>query len=127
LTYPVNQPTATADLTITDIVINTAAPIANGIITATITVKNQGTTATDGKNLEVWSHQPTAQACGATGNARQTIGSSLAAGATKNLIFTGLPVGSAGSKTLRAYIDSACGTPENDEGNNQMTKAYTAK
>jgi subtilase family serine protease len=124
--YPVNQPTATADLTVTNVVINTAAPVANGVITATVTVKNQGTAAADGKNLEVWSHQPATRACGATGNARQTVGS-LAVGATKVMTVTGLPAGIAGAKTLRAYVDSACATAENNEGNNQLTKAYTVQ
>jgi ELWxxDGT repeat protein len=124
--YPVNQPTATADLTVTNVVINTAAPVANGVITATVTVKNQGTTTADGKNLEVWSHQPTAQACGAIGNARQTVGS-LAVGVSKTLTFSGLPAGIAGAKTLRAYVDSGCGTTETNEDNNQLTKAYTVQ
>jgi subtilase family serine protease len=50
--------------------------------------------------------------------------SRLAPGASRTLTFTGLPAGSAASKTFRAFIDARCITAESNEDNNQGTRAY---
>jgi subtilase family serine protease len=75
--------------------------------------------------LDVWSNQPTAQTCGAFGEQWIEIGS-IAAGATKTLRVN-LQVKDIGNKTIRAFADSWCQTPESKETNNQMTKSYTVK
>jgi len=74
----------------------------------------------------VWPSLATAQACGAVGTKRMAVGT-LAAGTSKVLTFTSLAAGTAGAKALRAYVDSGCGTTETNEGNNQLTKAYTVQ
>jgi subtilase family serine protease len=124
--YAVNAPTPAADLVITNVTLTPAVPTANGTFTAVVTVKNQGTIAGDGRFLDVWSHKPDNQVCGAVGNQRQLVGV-LAAGATKTLTFTDLPAGTAGTKMLRAYVDSACVQGETLENNNQKTQSYTVQ
>lgn len=125
--YAVNQATG-VDFVVTTITLNPAVPTANGTFNATVTVKNQGTVTGDGKLLDVWSNQPAGQVCGATGDMRLSWSIyMLAAGASKTLSFNGLAAGAAGAKTLRVFVDSGCGTAENNEGNNQFTKAYTVQ
>lgn len=114
-----------ADFVVTGVVLTPNPPTAQGTFTAQVTVKNQGAVAGDGGFLDVWTHQPTAQGCGAEGNSYGIVGL-LAAGASKTLTIT-LPAGSAGTKTLRAFVDSWCDTVEANEGNNQLTKSYTVK
>lgn len=114
-----------ADLVVTAITVTPATPVANSNFTLAVTVKNQGTTTDVGGYLDVWHHQTTAQACGASGSAWADIGS-LAVGTTKTLSFT-LPAGTAGAKTARAFVDSWCETLELNETNNQMIKAYTVQ
>jgi hypothetical protein len=124
--YAVNGAAPAADFVVTAITLTPATPVANGTFNAAVTVKNQGTVAGDGKNLDVWPSLATAQACGAVGTKRMAVGT-LAAGATKILTFTGLAAGTAGAKAFRTFVDSGCGTTETNEGNNQMTKAYTVQ
>jgi subtilase family serine protease len=114
------------DFIVTNIVLTPATLAANATFNAAVTVKNQGTGAGDGKFLDVWSHQPNGQTCGAVGNKRLSVGV-LAAGASKTLTFTGVVAGVAGAKTFRAFVDSGCGTVETKEANNQMIKAYTVQ
>ncbi|CAK0748661.1 exported hypothetical protein [Gammaproteobacteria bacterium] len=111
------------DLVITDIVIDPAAPKASGALTASVTVKNQGTVAGDGGQLTVWSNRTTAATCGAGGNQSVAVGA-LDAGASKTLTITGLPSGVRGVKSLRAFIDSECAIAESNESNNQFTRQY---
>ncbi len=115
---------ALGDLKITAIALTPASPAANSIFTAKITVKNQGKVTANGGYLDVWAHQPTVQTCGAQGDWIE-IGQ-LAAGATKTLTVKLRSKGT-GTKTLRAFVDSWCQTPEADEANNQLTKTYTVK
>lgn len=125
--YAVNAPNSTVDLTVTGITLTPATPMVNGTFNVEVTVKNQGTTnIANGGNLDIWTHQPNAQVCGAVGTKRQGIGS-LAAGISKTLNFIGLVAGAAGSKTIRTYVDSGCGVAENNEANNQMIKTYTVQ
>ena len=125
--YAVNAAAPTADFSIPTITLSTANPVAGATFSATITVKNVSTTtAGDGKNLEVWNHNPgVAQYCGAIGTNRIAVGS-VAANATVSKTITGLvaATGASGTRTLRAYVDSACGTNEVNEANNQAIKAY---
>ena len=113
------------DFVVTDMTLNPDPPTAMGSFNATVTVKNQGTLAGNAGYLDVWANQSVAQSCGAVGTNFTTIGT-LAAGASKTITLK-LPVGSAGTKTLRAFIDSWCATRESNEGNNQLTKTYTVK
>ncbi|WP_295578117.1 M6 family metalloprotease domain-containing protein [uncultured Lamprocystis sp.] len=112
------------DFVVTVVSLNPTQPTANGTMTATVTVKNQGIAAAGAGSVDVWTNQASAPACGAAGTARQTVGT-LAAGASTTLTFSGLPAGTAGTKTLLAFIDSACATTESNEGNNQITAPYT--
>ncbi|MBK1641492.1 hypothetical protein CKO12_06300 [Chromatium okenii] len=114
-----------ADIKIVSVAITPTSPAANSIFSAKITVKNQSTVTVNGGYLDVWANQPTAQTCGAFGEQWIEIGS-LAAGATKTLTVN-LRSSGAGAKTLRAFADSWCQTPESNEANNQLTKTYTVK
>jgi len=110
--------------------ITPASPVINGTFSATVTVKNQGTGAGDGKMLSVWANNTAVPACGATGWAKQMPVGVLTAGQSKAIVFTGttaIPTGTvSGTKMLRAFVDSACGTVETNETNNQLTSLYTA-
>ncbi|CAK0745986.1 hypothetical protein CCP3SC5AM1_1320001 [Gammaproteobacteria bacterium] len=114
---------AQVDFVITNIALNPASPTANSLFTVTITVKNQGTAREIGGYLDVWADQQTARGCAVKGNAWVDIGI-LEAGASKNVTVP-LTAGSAGSKTLRAFVDSWCEITESDDGNNQLTQVYT--
>ena len=118
-TYAVGAP----DFVVTTIALLPVQPIANSTFKAMVTIKNQGPLAGDGGFLDVWGHQPTTQACGATGDQYAPVGT-IAAGASKTLMFS-LPAGSVGPKTFRAFIDSWCETRELSESNNQATLPYT--
>jgi hypothetical protein len=115
---------STPDFVITSVTLNPAQPTST--FSATVTVKNQGTVSGDAGYLDVWANQAAVQTCGATGDKYVTVGT-LPAGASKTITFTGLSVGAAGAKTLRAFVDSSCTTVETSETNNQMTKAYTSQ
>ena len=116
----------TADLAVTSIVLNPTSPTANETFTATVKVKNHGSSSTNGGWLDVWTHQPNLQGCGADGNQYKSVGS-IAPGATVTVTFAGLKVGAKGNKTFRAFVDSACATVESDENNNQSTLGYSAQ
>ncbi|MBP6734483.1 MAG: hypothetical protein KAY71_01200, partial [Chromatiaceae bacterium] len=112
------------DFVVTNLVLTPSAPIANGLFSVAVTVRNQGSGSGEGGWLDVWTNQPTSQACLADGDAYAGVGT-LAAGASKTLTFPGLPAGAAGAKTLRAFVESGCKTTEADDGNNQAVKAYS--
>jgi hypothetical protein len=114
----------TPDFVVTGIVLTPGSPSADGSFSATITVKNKGSGSGPGGNLTVWADQPTVPTCGAAGGAVVGVGT-LAADASTTLTVDGLLGGAAGAKTLRAFVDSDCGTPEAREGNNQRVTAYT--
>ncbi|WP_200153020.1 DUF1566 domain-containing protein [Chromatium okenii] len=114
-----------ADIKVTAIALTPTSPAANSTFSAKITVKNQGTATANGGYLDVWANQSAEQICGAFGEQWIEIGS-LAAGASKTLTVKLRSMG-AGTKTLRAFVDSWCQLPEADETNNQMTKKYTVK
>jgi N-acetylneuraminic acid mutarotase len=111
------------DFTVTRITLTPASPALNTGFTAQVTVKNQGTAAGAGGTLAVWTDQGAAQACGAKGGQSVAVGV-LAAGGGKTLTFTGLKAATAGTKTFRAFADSACATAEGSEANNQATLSY---
>jgi hypothetical protein len=112
------------DFAITGITLNPSNPASGSTFSATVTVRNQGTVSGSAGQLAVWANRATVPACGATGNQRASVGT-LAAGASRSITFTGLSAGTAGSKTFRAFVDSGCATVESNEGNNQLTSAYT--
>lgn len=111
------------DFVVTAITFNPPTPAANTAFTATITVKNQGTSAANGGWLDVYTNQSTTPGCGTDGNKYQSVGT-LAAGASKTITFSGLSTRKASSRTFRAFVDSYCQTGEANEGNNQLTKPY---
>ncbi len=112
------------DFVVTKIVLTPLSPKANVAFSATVTVKNQGTASGNAGFLDVWTNLTTAQTCGADGNAYASVGT-LAVGATKTLIFSGLKTRAVGTKTLRAFVDSYCQAAESNEVNNQSAKGYT--
>ncbi len=114
----------TPDFVVTSIALPSPGPSAGATFSAAVTVKNQGSGAGNGGYLEVWADQPTAQTCRADGDTFVSVGT-LAAGASATLTIDGLLGGAAGTKTLRAFVDSYCGTWETREGNNQKTAVYT--
>ncbi|MBK5967096.1 hypothetical protein CCR95_24255 [Thiocystis minor] len=113
------------DFVVTSLVLTPSAPVANGTFSAAVTVKNQSTVAGTPGTLQVWANQAAGQNCGAVGDKFMNLSSSLAAGASQTVTLSGLPAGTAGAKTLRAFVDSNCWTEEPNEVNNQYTKAYT--
>ncbi|WP_295442300.1 CARDB domain-containing protein [uncultured Thiodictyon sp.] len=113
------------DFVVTAVTLSPDSPTANGTFDATVTVTNRGTAATAAVAiLQVWADQGAAPACGASGNQSATL-PSLVGGASHTMIFRGLPAAAAGAKTLRAFVDSACATPETDETNNHSAMGYT--
>lgn len=117
----------TPDVLITSITLNPSTVAVNGTFSAVVTVKNQGTATTDAGYLDVWANQANTPTCGAEGDAWFDIGN-VAAGASKTVTVNGIPAGvTAGTKTLRAFVDSWCETAESNEGNNQLTKSYTVQ
>jgi len=113
------------DFVVSAATLNPASPKPNTYFTATVTVTNQGTAAAIAGYLDVWADQANAQPCGAEGDGWAAVGS-LAAGASKPVAVR-LLAGTAGAKTLRAFVDSWCGTSESNEDNNQSTTGYTVK
>jgi len=111
------------DFAVTDVLVTPGVPASDGTFTAAITVKNQGTVAGTPGTLQVWADQPAVQDCAALGDQSATL-ASLAPGASATLTFSGLPAGAAGTKSLRAFVDSRCQTGETDESNNQTTKPF---
>lgn len=116
----------TPDLLITSVTLNSTTPAANGTFSAAVTVKNQGSTATDGGYLDVWANATAAFTCGNEGDAWADVGN-LAAGTSKTVTVSDIPSGTAGTKTFRAFIDSWCEAAESNENNNQFTKSYSAQ
>jgi len=114
----------TPDFVVTRIVLTPASPSVGTTFSAAVTVKNQGTGSGRGGYLEVWSDQPTVPTCDTDGDTFVSVGT-LAAGAGTTLTIDGLLGGTAGTKTLRAFVDSYCGTAETRESNNQKTAVYT--
>ncbi|BBL76818.1 CARDB domain-containing protein [Methylomagnum ishizawai] len=113
------------DFVVTKVILSPSLPTAQGSFTATITVKNQGTANGNAGYMDVWANQTTAQTCGAEGDAYASLGT-LAAGASKTVTLN-LVAGTAGIKSLRAFVDSWCQTNEANEGNNQTSQSYTVK
>ncbi|WP_295456262.1 CARDB domain-containing protein [uncultured Thiodictyon sp.] len=112
------------DLAVSAVVLKPRSPVPGGTFDVSVTVTNKGTVATaSGALLQVWADQSAVQDCGAIGDQSATL-PSLAAGASQSVTFTGLPAGALGAKTLRAFVDSACATPETEEANNQSATAY---
>jgi subtilase family serine protease len=113
------------DFVVTQIKVSPASPTTSrSTFSATVTVKNQGTSAGNAGYLDVWANQPAAQTCPANGNGYVNVGT-LAAGESRTFTVNGLPTGAAGTKTLRAFVDSYCQTVESNEANNQSTLTYT--
>lgn len=113
-----------ADFIITGITLNPALPSANSTFSATVTVKNQGSSLSNGGQLRVWANQAPGQTCAVSGGDKSVAVGTLAAGVNRNFTFTGLAAGGSGVKTLRAFVDAACTTVELNENNNQQTKIY---
>ncbi|WP_295450591.1 CARDB domain-containing protein, partial [uncultured Thiodictyon sp.] len=111
------------DFAVTNIALTPANPSANGTLTATVTVTNQGLAAGASGVLQLWTDRAAPVDCGGVGD-QSAVLPSLAAGASATVTLTGLPAGAAGAKTLRAFVNSACQTLESDDSNNQTALAY---
>ncbi|CAK0770580.1 hypothetical protein CCP3SC15_410001 [Gammaproteobacteria bacterium] len=113
-----------ADFVVTGVTLTPTAPAQNGTFSVLVTIRNQGTASGNSGQLTVWADRAAAQTCGASGDQSATVGT-LAAGASTTLTVSNLPAGSAGAKTLRAFVDGTCVTTEANEDNNQLTQSYT--
>jgi len=113
-----------ADFRVTAIDLTPTRPTAGGTFSAAVTVKNRGTAPGDAGMLALWVDQPGVPACGTAGDAAVAVGS-LAAGASRTLTLDGLPAGTAGAKSLRAFVDHTCVSAEAYDGNNQWVRPYT--
>ncbi|WP_295458860.1 CARDB domain-containing protein [uncultured Thiodictyon sp.] len=111
------------DFVVTGVVLTPSSPAVNGTFSAAVTVTNKGASAGMPGVLQVWADQSGVQACGAKAD-QVAILPSLAADASQTFTFSGLPAGLAGTKTLRAFVDSTCLTAEANEANNQYTTTY---
>ncbi|MCX7009833.1 MAG: hypothetical protein NTY53_21765, partial [Kiritimatiellaeota bacterium] len=128
LTYTVasagsGTPAGKPDFTVTALT-TTPATLTKGVsFSALITVKNQGTAGDAGK-LRLWLNHGATAAVGEAGDAEQSVGS-LAAGASTNLVISGLTApNAAGTYYIRTFVDADNSTVEQSEGNNQKTKTY---
>lgn len=121
---PVTAEDSSPDFAVTAITLIPASPKNGSTFKAKVTVKNKGMTSGDAGLLKVWADKPTARNCQADGGKSTPLGM-LNPGARKTLTVTGLFAGAdGGQKTLRAFVDSDCVTPEADDNNNQSLKAY---
>jgi len=112
------------DFSITSISLTPQSPQEGSSFSATVSVKNVGEASGNAGYLDVWANKSSSQSCGADGDQYTSVGT-LTPGQTKSFTFSGLPAGTAGSKTFRAYVDSACSTSESAESNNQLTLSYS--
>lgn len=112
------------DLVINSVSITPTNPQCGQSFCASITIKNQGNGAGDAGWLDLWTHQPSSQACGAAGNQTRLVGL-LAGGGSRTLTVNGLIAPATGAPwTFRAFIDSTCATTESNESNNQASLSY---
>ena len=112
------------DLVINSVSITPTNPQCGQSFSASITIKNQGNGAGDAGWLDLWTHQPSSQACGAAGNQTRLVGL-LAGGGSRTLTVNGLIAPATGAPwTFRAFIDSTCATSESNESNNQASLSY---
>lgn len=117
----INRP----DFVVTDITLTPNGNIAaQSTFDAEVTVKNQGTAPGNANILGLWLNKSGTIACKAETDAQKNIGV-IAAGVSKNFIFSGLNSGLAGSKKLTVFVDSTCLTVEAKTDNNLLTKPYT--
>ncbi|NCC52409.1 MAG: hypothetical protein EOM20_14485 [Spartobacteria bacterium] len=95
------------------------------LLTAYVTVKNQGSAAGDAGTVRVCVNQAADLTCGQDASATQTVGM-LNAGFSRKYTFENLQAATNnGIKTLHAFVDSDCITTEDCETNNQATATYT--
>lgn len=134
----VNIQTALPDLTVTINSINPPSPAAGSTFEATVTIKNIGTAAVSNPNggifVDVWVDRKAGLTCANFGDLSDhpELGDwvsftppPLDKGASlQKKVFLTAP--SAGTRTLRAFVDSEC-TIQNEylENNNQVFKTYT--
>ncbi|CAK0762148.1 conserved exported hypothetical protein [Gammaproteobacteria bacterium] len=116
--------TPSPDFVVTGVTFTPASPMANSTFSVNVTVRNQGTAAGDGGQLTLWTNQANDQNCATPGDRSLAIGT-LAAGASRVLTVSNLAAGSAGTKTLRTFVDSECVMLESNPDNNQSTRTYT--
>lgn len=94
------------DFVITNITLVPTSPKINTTFTANITVKNRGEISSDGKQLTVWPNSDTVKKCSTNGKSISV--GVLDKGESKTLSISGFIVGSKGTKTLQAFVDSLC-------------------
>jgi hypothetical protein len=113
------------DFAVTEVVLTPSNPTAGATFGAAVTVTNRGPGAGIPGTLQLWLDQAAGQPCGAVGDGSATGATPLAAGASATFTLNGLPAGTAGSRTMRLFVDSGCETPELDESDNQPTQGYS--
>ena len=100
----------------------TQQPVA---LSVSVVVSNRGGASGDAGFLSAWADHSAVVGCGESADATNAVGV-LAAGQTREIVFNGLgSVTTGGAKTCRVFIDSACGTVEEFEDNNQSTNRYS--
>ena len=123
LAYTVAAPTGLPDFVVTAISFTPTQPIGGQPFTAKVTVTNQGAGPGNGRWLDVWVNQPSAQSCGASGDQYQSLGT-LTAGQSVTKTFSLTAPASGAPWNFRAFVDSGCQTAESNDANNQTTVSY---
>lgn len=118
---PPNQP----DFVVSILSIYPSSPAANSSFKARLKVRNRGQGDGDGGQLAIWANQPAKVQCNATPDKTVAVGN-IPHGQSQSIDLTvdEIPAGGAGSKVLRAFVDSNCATAEFNKANNQATHKY---
>lgn len=111
------------DFVVTGIAISPALPAVGGKVTATVTVRNQGTQGGKAGSLYVWVDKPAPAVAGESGDKSASLGT-LKAGQSKTVRLMLTAPNSLGAFTLRAFADARNLTTETNEPNNQATYGY---
>ncbi len=115
------------DFVVQSIEISPPRQTAGRIVTATVTVKNQGYTDGDAGLLAVWYDRPEPPEPGDPSHDDSTESGWIHTGETRTFSFRFEAPGPAGPKTFRAYVNSDHAGPETFYHNNQLTGSYTVK
>jgi len=122
---PPPPPPGKADLQVTAISLPNAPVVVNTPFDATVTVKNNGGTATGNFDVSLFLNQsaPVTSSVGAA--ATQTVVGPLNPGESRDLVFSGVTYTSLGDMTLAAFADSNNAVYEASENNNMAFNPLT--
>jgi subtilase family serine protease len=113
------------DLVLQSLVLNKGAYAPGEIGTATVTIRNLGSSSTGvSYAVDLFRQSTSPASCGAS-YYRRANRPALAAGGTDTFTipFTNLTLG--GGYTMRVFADATCAVAESNEGNNQATQPYS--